>query len=558
MKIRLFTCALLSAAVLLAQTTPTNSTVSGVVKDRVTGQPLPNYMVSTSVNVTWVGDTVIQSKTTKDVSSTTDASGRYQLADLPPGTYRIQAHDADRFSGAVTRRITTAGADLNGINFLVNIDGSIKGKVLDENKEPVPNLTMSLVSKEYFMGSVGYYVRGHGRTNDLGEYTINGVETGHPYYILAERRDQRLPAFSEVPLDPKLRKRIPMRTFYPNSPDRDSAEAVVLRSGEHREGMDIEIKKSQSYCIDGAIAGPNGSEGLNFSIEPLSPSSGISAGGGSFSVAPGGSAGAGGKFRVCDLYPGSYRFIASERSAKPSEGPVNFATVAVTITDEDQHNLKIPMSGGISLPGEVVLEGPAPSAPFTGKVFVNMQAMMRTQFQNEMTGARADVPGTFALENKLLDDYRVSALLLAPGLYVKDITYADSSVMNEPLRLGSAMTGSGGLRVTIAQDGGTMSVSVTDKDGNPGADMHVLMLPADARTEGAMAARMVQGQTDQTGVYTSQSLRPGKYFVAATEDTYGATVESINQLWRTRNRFTEVDVAPNGTAQVKLVPVKLN
>jgi hypothetical protein len=99
---------------------------------------------------------------------------------------------------------------------------------------------------------------------------------------------------------------------------------------------------------------------------------------------------------------------------------------------------------------------------------------------------------------------------------------------------------------------------VEDSSGNPGADMHVLLLPADARSEGILAARIVQGQTDQTGRYTSPTLAPGNYYAVATEDSYDATVESIGKLWRSRNRFKEVDVAPGGAALVTLEPVKLD
>ena len=56
------------------------------------------------------------------------------------------------------------------------------------------------------------------------------------------------------------------------------------------------------------------------------------------------------------------------------------------------------------------------------------------------------------------------------------------------------MQGSGRLRVTVEPDGATLSVWVADKGGNPGADMHVYLLPADARFEGQLAARVVQGQ----------------------------------------------------------------
>jgi hypothetical protein len=60
------------------------------------------------------------------------------------------------------------------------------------------------------------------------------------------------------------------------------------------------------------------------------------------------------------------------------------------------------------------------------------------------------------------------------------------------------------------------------------------------------------------GQYTSPTLAPGKYYAVATEDSYDATVESIGKLWRSRNRYKEVDVAPGAGALVNLEPVKID
>ena len=67
----------------------------------------------------------------------------------------------------------------------------------------------------------------------------------------------------------------------------------------------------------------------------------------------------------------------------------------------------------------------------------------------------------------------------------------------------------------------------------------------------------MRGQTNQLGQYTSHPLAPGKYYVAATEESFDATPDSIGRLWRARNRFQEVDLAPNVSAQVQLEPVKI-
>jgi len=114
-----------------------------------------------------------------------------------------------------------------------------------------------------------------------------------------------------------------------------------------------------------------------------------------------------------------------------------------------------------------------------------------------------------------------------------------------------------GMRVVMVQDGETLYVLVTEMDGNHGADLRLLVIPADVRSEGVMAARLVQGQTNQMGQYTSQTLPPGKYYVMATEESVDPTPESMSRLWRSRNRYQEVELPPAGSAQVKLEPGKI-
>jgi hypothetical protein len=122
--------------------------------------------------------------------------------------------------------------------------------------------------------------------------------------------------------------------------------------------------------------------------------------------------------------------------------------------------------------------------------------------------------------------------------------------------LGSAI-GNAGLRVVVARDGATLSARVQDKDGNPLPDVKVLVAPASITSEAMLQAALVTGQTDQSGQYKSHSLRPGKYLVLATSDRVEPTTESIDRFWRSRNRFQEVELAPGGSAEVKLTPVSL-
>jgi hypothetical protein len=341
-----------------------------------------------------------------------------------------------------------------------------------------------------------------------------------------------------------------MRTWYPGSNVRESAEALTLQPGEKREGIDVEVKKSPSYCAEGTVFGPTGAAALRFQVETLQPSSGFSSSGGIYMLAPNGVAGSDGQFRVCDLYPGVYRLSAES----PDRNPQNFlyGGIDVTITDQDLQGVRVNALPARSVEGEAMWDTDPPATPVTERLRLMLVPQIRTGF----LGGRSDIPGTFTIDGVFLDDYAVHIMFNAPGIYVKDVTFSGRSVMYEPLRMGSAMGGAG-LRVIMAQDGATVNVQVNDKDGNPAADLHVFVLPAEVTSEAILQARLVQGQTDQTGLYTSQTLPPGKYYVVATDETVDATLESIGRLWRSRNRFHDVTLPPGGTVQVRLEPGKI-
>jgi hypothetical protein len=532
------------------------SSISGVVKDAESGQPLPDYTLSTYLNASWSGEMLVTTSSTKTVSATTDPSGRYKLSGLPPGEYRIQANGPRGISGILTRSVALAGQDLEGIDFKIAVNGVIAGKVVDENKEPMPDMTVFLVSKEYFLGSAGTFLKDAARTNDRGEFAMTRVLAGQPYYLLVEKRTQMLPARSEAPLNPSLRKRAAVRTWYPNSTSADGASPITLRSGERREGVRIEVKKSQSYCVEGILMAQGGPAGLYFSIEARKPSSGPSNGMGMYSVPPGGQSGPGGDFRICDLYPGSYRLSATQRSSGSNAAPPAFGVMDITIADRDIQNLRVAASPGSPLEGEVVWDGAAPETQTKPAVSISLGPLFRASFSGERTSARVDIPGPFSLPGVFPDDYSARARVSGPGLYVKDIIYGGRSVLYEPLRVGSAMQGSG-LRVVVARDGAKLSVQAKNKDGNPAQNVRVVILPAETSSEAALAARMVNGQTNQLGRYDSITLPPGKYYAGAIEDAVEYTPEAIGKLWRSRTKFKEVDLPPSGSAQMNLELVKV-
>ena len=543
MRRKVFALAAMATGMVGAQTNATNGWVSGVVKDKVTGQPLAHYTVSTNPG-------------NKELTSTTDSSGRYRLSGLAPGSYRFTARDSQRAGNDFTREVVLSGSGLDNIDFLVLQDGMITGKVVDENKEPVPGVTVRLVSREYYGGSLGYYYAGStARTNGLGVFALVHVRPERAYLVLVDRAELNLAANSAVPLDQKLRKQIVARTWYPNSPVKNGAQAVILRPGERRDGVDIEIGKSPSYCVEGTARGPLKGAELRFSVADTQVASGASATSGSGGAVPSGVTAADGIFRVCDLYSGVYRLSVEDPNRK-AQSPPSFGVAEITIADRDLRGVTVVATPGKPLDGEVAWDSDPPPTPVSARLRLMLAPLYAVGPSGGSAGAESAIPGTFALHGITPDDYVVRSVLNAPGLYVKDITYAGRSVRNEPLHLGTVMNGAG-LRVVMAHDGATLNVQVTDRDGNSGSDLRVLLFPADVPSEVVLASRLIEGRTNQLGQYASPVLPPGRYCVMATEEAVDPTPESMGRLWRARHRFQVVDLAPSGTAQLKLEPGKI-
>ncbi|MCX6624843.1 MAG: carboxypeptidase-like regulatory domain-containing protein [Acidobacteria bacterium] len=301
---------------------PTGS-ISGLVKDSESGNPLTEVEVRAAPG---------------GATAKTDAEGRYTIKDLAPRTYRVTAAASldghPGFGASATKTVhLTSARDLTSIDFSLRAMGEISGRVLDEEKEPLPDISVFLVTREYGLGTLRYVFSGMARTDDQGRYRLKRVIPGQGFLVTAQKRTLKLDPVSDVPSDPKLRKRAWVPGYYPDSPSIEGAQLLVLRPGEKREAIDLRLSRSPSYCIEGVLATGTGPAALKFELEQRRPTSGASGDGGFYTVAPGGTTGPDGKLRLCNLYPGDFTITAMQ-------APGFFGTTPVSITDSDVGNVR--------------------------------------------------------------------------------------------------------------------------------------------------------------------------------------------------------------------------
>lgn len=535
---------LLAAACAAAQTPPATITargeISGVVRAQGTDEPIPDADVSARTSGS--GARPIQAKT--------DSQGRYTLRSLEPGSYTINTivrpAEGPGFGASAQRTIEIQPDQvLTGMDIRVRMPGQITGRVLDQNGEPVAGMTVALVAREYSFGALRHVFANAATSDDLGHYTISRVTPGRAFLVMAARRQMRLPAISDAPDAPELRRPAPLPTYYPDSPNAEGGELLTLRVSERREGVDIRMRKARSFCIEGILSGPAGASDLRFTVVPPRPHSGMSGDGAMYMGQPGGKPGPDGRVRVCDLPPGDYELEVTQWPAGSYGGPDFMGVAPVTIADRDVGNVRANAFPKLKVPGEVVWDGPPPDKPLEGELSISLTSISRTI----RPAAKSKIPGEFAFDEMVFDDYSMMFRGLSGSQYLKDVTYGGHSILHKTLRPGSAAAGAG-VRVVVAPDGGFLSAAVKGDEDKHIANARVLVFPTGVASEADLAAFLVMGTTNQNGAWKSPALAPGKYYVLASESPVDKSPESIGKLMRSRTRAKEVTLSPNGTATV--------
>ena len=76
-------------------------------------------------------------------------------------------------------------------------------------------------------------------------------------------------ADTHPPLPLAQREPIQAATYYGEATSLDVASPVTLHAGEHREGLDIKLRKAATYCVDGKVDPAGAGAGLAIREEAL-------------------------------------------------------------------------------------------------------------------------------------------------------------------------------------------------------------------------------------------------------------------------------------------------
>lgn len=531
-----------------------SAVVSGVIVDATTGGAISNATVTIGAPAGGPKSTIL-----------TDASGRFTVSGVPPGSDQLEVVASGYLPGGYgqlwpggpqERLRLTAGAREHEIKIRLWRPAAIFGKVTDDYEKPLVGVTVHLMAPP---GSVDdrNVLKRSALTDERGTYRFTDLRPGK-YVIgvinlyLASRhqatsangdqlesvRSTLIPfktPFAPVTENDGSMTVVPT-TFYPAAPDLRQAEVIQCGPGEERLDVRLALARVPTVSVSGTLLGPRG---------PL--------GGAQVYVIRAGSADdhrslelahaiattdSKGRFVVPGVAPGDYEFRAEYRSpsGKP-QGPIlttnEIGLPIVTgvvpgtkpVSDADPllvARLRLPvgtspitdamlaLSPGPSLTGLLRFEGKRKPPPLKA-------ASIKVEPVDERNAgamAQVDPEGAFHFPSLSPTEYVLSVYGL-PGWLLRSVQINGRDPSAGPLDLRYAFSHK--AVVTLSDRLPSIEGRVIDKSERPDPSAVVFVFPADTKLWSIAGASdsMVMVRASADGTFATGPLRPADYAVVA-------------------------------------------
>jgi uncharacterized GH25 family protein len=561
------------------------------------------------------------------MSATTGNDGRFSFKQVRAGSWCIGAAKTGgalspaeyRQRGYKGRGIAIPVADnqqIPDVRLMMPRTGSISGRVLDSDGEPMGHARVQAMEAFYQNGQKRLYTLNVVQTNDQGEFSLYWLPPGE-YYVAAVPEDplRQNVVFSVQPpgvgghradaLPPVItRRNLPDGSFtedvykpiyYGGGTDPQRAQKIDVRPGSNNS---IELSfagaRTRSFHIRGRVMnGVTGQpvEGAQIRLYPLDWTA--------TAVVPYGRVDKSGSFDIGGVAPGSYALYAAASMRDPNApGPgalqgipaaqlqqmlaqgLNIggaipigARFPVEMGSQDLENVSLTLLPGGSLTGEFVFEG---------NLATTLTAQQKSSFRVQLS-RHPDIPGlslggasvggiannatdtSFRVPSIFPGDFRVLVSpLINPFSWIpQSLGEPLGSIYVKSIRFGSADVLREGLRLDshnpdqrlqiVLATGGRLEGVVANDRGEPIPNAKVALIPDfSSRNREDLYRNSV---TDASGKFRIQGIAAGDYRVLAWEEIADGAWQDADVLREVENRGKTVRIGDSGQSAVELVVI---
>jgi hypothetical protein len=538
--------------------------IAGIVVDVLSMQPISGASVLiASIN---------ERDATRPVR--TGADGRFLFTGLARGKYSLSANHRgyppqgyeqhEDYSTAIS-----VGPDLDTTHIVFRLQpgGTIRGRVIDQENDPINQGMVRLFTTRIVNGRlVTQMVRG-GQIGDQGLYAFSHLPEGTYYVAVSARpwysdfamsrtslrflRPESPSPETELP-EPLVRalekestaldKTYPL-TFFGDSTDSSGAAAIHLQPGENFTA-DITLRAVQSAHLRVPLPEPPA---------PAQDSSGPIVGvpAGNFSYNPPNiqlfqrvfdgplintnmstrATVTANVFEFSGIAPGHYLLQTSNRNpGVPTPGPEPSGSYMELDISGDM-DLPSGASPSATLDGIVQFEGTA--APSSLVVILTNHELARTY------GTRLTPKGEFKDKDQLLPGRYEISVGGAEGWYLRSITAAGAKLSGRTLHV----NGGENIQLSLKIARGLAEINGTAlREGKPFSGAMIVLVPRDAENSAMLFRR---DQSDSDGTFTLRDVVPGNYTLLAIRDGWKIPWSESTMLKRYLPAGERLNITPS-------------
>lgn len=512
---------------------PATASISGRVVNASTGVPMRKVTVTL---VPSPGRGYMGQQQALMQNALTDAAGEFEFRPLAAGTFTLTAsHPLNSDIKVQSSVEVQPGHSVAGVRLKLAAPAVISGRVIDEEGDPVLRANVEAVRVTRMQtGQRNPRIAGF-TTDDTGSYRLFGLEPGR-YRVVAS-----------VPGKPDS-----AYPFHPSTADSSGAQVVVAAAGQEVSGIDIRMQKAPLLRISGQVipvkawANPGNcpeERSRNF-IRGFVPGQAMERpqcvyydvalffrGQGASGPRVGwAEVGAGNRFEIRNVFPGSYLLVAVLGNRPVGRVPIE-------VTSKNLDNVSIPLVATVSLVGKMRRDGADPHA-----LFGNVSLTPTEPGMPEPSVSQVSTDGRFEIKDISPDRYHLS---VGAG-WVKSVMLAGKET-GVDLDLRSAADNDV-LEITIAVTHGVAEVFVVDEEGKLLTDSPFVALVPDTSMKLRQTFHLVRA--DRMGRATF-FVPPGSYRAFAFGDNPGFDLESFDGIL---GKGARLEVKANSTERVSVHP----